>query len=716
MASPPPPPPSPSSLSPKAAPFVPREVATPTVCPASMAEPGSNEAGPSIPSLRELCLEDMGSASSSYSTASSSSYAAAVEAILGVDSKGKDPALVADEVVSGRSTAEVAGAAGAAGAAAVGPSSPPPSSSRRRVEAPGEIMLVHRSQMQRRPSPESGGLRVQPRSSVMGAPRSLSGGSRVPPRTAELAIPRSRSPPRVQSSPPPPPRPEVVVIPRTETISRGEAVLSRALVAVIGGVRPNVSAAQVQLHIQELFGVQLGSLSVHLHRPEDFLIVFNAPADVLRVLNATYPPNTPFRLFFKPWRREAQAVVVEMDYLMRVALDGIPAHLWLLSTAQAALGPACDIVSMAPATVSKEDVSRFIVEARCVHPDLVPRERLVSLPDAPPSTRLLGYHVRLEILEARDLRTSQAGRLAGSGPPSGGSGAGVGGGAGGRCEHGSLHLSTEPTFSTNPPPERSRVSDPVSGPVLQRIQFPVAYDSLGEWLSVTRWMREASPLSVTDDTAVAAPAVVASAGPATGGAAPSTPLVLPPGVTISPAPTGTPDSRAPLGASPKLCPPAGTTPTTGEKEDLAGLARSLGDDATRDGSLVASAPSGQALEGLDPVDEFVSSIQSTTQESVLHVPPIRRRSKLADRPAMPWRSKRLAAKSKGQPACPYTRASNVLMKKWGVTGEDHPPDARALQDYEEVYGQPLSEDHFEALSEIVPLGPVPDSWESVLEA
>ncbi|RLN29674.1 hypothetical protein C2845_PM05G03880 [Panicum miliaceum] len=558
----------------------------------------------------------------------------------------------------------------------------------------------------------------------------------------------------------------------------------------IGNQRSHIMD-QVQLHIQELFGVQPGSFSVHLHRPEDFLIVFNAPADMLRVLNATYPPNTPFRLFFKPWRREAQAVVAEMNYLVRVALDGIPAHLWLLSTAQAALGPACDIVSMAPATVSKEDVSRFIVEARCIHPDLVPRERLVSLPDAPPSTRLLGYHVRLEILEVQDLRTSQAGQLAGAGPPSGGSGAGdggVGGGAAGSAAAVGAHLNASwpgvtpggavhpsgasdghyqvagdtpggwcsgaasggPLVRTRHPevalvtfdpmlvevevavafgggPDRATSLDmlpahlpppgsllgrpPWSGPVLQRIQFPVAHDSLGEWLTVTRKVRVASPLSETDDTAVAASAVVATAGSATGGAAPSTPLVLPPRVTISPAPTGTPDSRVPLGASPTLCPPAGTTPTAGEKEDLAGLARSLGDDATQDGSLVASVPSGQALEGaqppitvdegqqhsvppsvsaidvshvnllqlrspgLDPVDEFVSSIQSTTQESVLHVPPIRRRSKLADRPAMPWRSKRLAAKSRGQPACPYTRASNVLMKKWGVTGEDHPPDA-----------------------------------------
>lgn len=64
---------------------------------------------------------------------------------------------------------------------------------------------------------------------------------------------------------------------------------------------------------------------------------------------------------------------------------------------------------------------------------------------------------------------------------------------------------------------------------------------------------------------------------------------------------------------------------------------------------------------------------------------------------VPHRSVRLAGKFKHWVSKPEIQAQNVLMRKWGITSETHPPDADALKDYNELYNQPLSSAHRKAI-------------------
>jgi hypothetical protein len=57
-----------------------------------------------------------------------------------------------------------------------------------------------------------------------------------------------------------------------------------------------------------------------------------------------------------------------------LAVDNIPTHLWSREFVQEVIGSACLIFEPAPATTSREDMSRFFIVAWATHPDLIPND------------------------------------------------------------------------------------------------------------------------------------------------------------------------------------------------------------------------------------------------------------------------------------------------------------------------------------------------------
>jgi hypothetical protein len=57
----------------------------------------------------------------------------------------------------------------------------------------------------------------------------------------------------------------------------------------------------------------------------------------------------------------------------------ILAHAWNLSTAQRVLFPACSNLQATSATLMKSDLHSFFVVAWCIHPDLIPREKIIFI-------------------------------------------------------------------------------------------------------------------------------------------------------------------------------------------------------------------------------------------------------------------------------------------------------------------------------------------------
>uniref|UniRef100_A0A453BY94 Uncharacterized protein n=1 Tax=Aegilops tauschii subsp. strangulata TaxID=200361 RepID=A0A453BY94_AEGTS len=85
----------------------------------------------------------------------------------------------------------------------------------------------------------------------------------------------------------PPPTPAVpvsaaeparIIMSRSVEMEEAEEVLSRAMVATITGTRPQVTADEVAQLLCSTFGFEDGDFTTHLHKPEDFLIIFGSRA------------------------------------------------------------------------------------------------------------------------------------------------------------------------------------------------------------------------------------------------------------------------------------------------------------------------------------------------------------------------------------------------------------------------------------------------------
>jgi hypothetical protein len=124
------------------------------------------------------------------------------------------------------------------------------------------------------------------------------------------------------------------------------------------------------------FDLPSGLFMVHVHHPEDFLVLF-WDYDVLQRILDTPFPSSSIRLVFRCWRKESGAEWSPMDYKVRLGIQVVPAHLWLRSTTQKILGSSCALLSMAPETESKASLKKFIVTVACLYPDLIPNEKVM---------------------------------------------------------------------------------------------------------------------------------------------------------------------------------------------------------------------------------------------------------------------------------------------------------------------------------------------------
>ncbi|KAJ1281173.1 hypothetical protein BS78_04G287700 [Paspalum vaginatum] len=195
------------------------------------------------------------------------------------------------------------------------------------------------------------------------------------------------------SPPPSPPSPPVgdmarrpssgfVIIPHSPEIEAKEARLARALVATVGGTHPVISVEQVAQYLVVLYGVAFDRFTVQSYQPKDFLVVFNDDADRDRVLSGAPPSSSPFRLVWKRWSRLSLAVPLDLRFHVLLLLRGLSAHVWSLEVARCVLGTSCAQLELAPESVSRTDLGQLVVVAWCIHPDCVPAEVTILLPEA----------------------------------------------------------------------------------------------------------------------------------------------------------------------------------------------------------------------------------------------------------------------------------------------------------------------------------------------
>lgn len=163
------------------------------------------------------------------------------------------------------------------------------------------------------------------------------------------------------------------MIPRTaETNAVEEALSSLALVAMVGGCRPPVTPADVCNFLESFYHVPAEAFTVCRYASEDFLVHFNATADLENVLHASVPLGTPFYLVWKRGHRQSMAASGPLWFKVLLGLRGIPAHLCNVDTAERILGSSCANIAEAPQMTTREDLHEFFVAGWCIRPRFIP--------------------------------------------------------------------------------------------------------------------------------------------------------------------------------------------------------------------------------------------------------------------------------------------------------------------------------------------------------
>jgi len=178
----------------------------------------------------------------------------------------------------------------------------------------------------------------------------------------------------------------LVIVPRTAEIQAAEDALSLALVALVGGTRPPVTPAMVREHLRDQFNIEDDAMSVLRHAPEDFIVRFRSRDDLERVLNSRPPPvaASPFVLLWRRWSRLSSAMAGAFTYKVLVGIKGVPAHALSEDVAAHLLGSSCTQVEIATADadgVDDDDARELFVAAWCLHPLLVPEQKLLVIPE-----------------------------------------------------------------------------------------------------------------------------------------------------------------------------------------------------------------------------------------------------------------------------------------------------------------------------------------------
>lgn len=124
-----------------------------------------------------------------------------------------------------------------------------------------------------------------------------------------------------------------------------------------------------------------GSFSVHLYKPEDFLVVFSSEEHRRSVADRPFIEHNGFKLYFRQWTRQAQAKQVAMRTRVQLAVEGIPPHAWEADTVQSILGTSGSVEAVAQETADRTDLGTFRLDAWTADPDSIPPLSLLWVPE-----------------------------------------------------------------------------------------------------------------------------------------------------------------------------------------------------------------------------------------------------------------------------------------------------------------------------------------------
>lgn len=137
----------------------------------------------------------------------------------------------------------------------------------------------------------------------------------------------------------------------------------------------------VKQHLLEFYGIPWDAVSIRRHAPEDFLVRFSMHEHLDLVLGDPCPRGETLLFLWRHWLRTSMASPGPMRFRVLVGMKSVPTHLQDADTTQIILGSSCAKVFVAPPNAGDNDDPELFATAWCVHPDLIPDEKLVVVPE-----------------------------------------------------------------------------------------------------------------------------------------------------------------------------------------------------------------------------------------------------------------------------------------------------------------------------------------------
>lgn len=153
-----------------------------------------------------------------------------------------------------------------------------------------------------------------------------------------------------------------------------------------------------------------------------FLLSFVDRVVADRVLHAAPQTRAELTLVFQEWHRQTGTLFSLLCFRVLLAILNISTHVWPADTVQAIMGTSYVIFNPSPPSLSRADMSGFLVVAWAVHPNLIPTKlgcivtepELLFVEQAPPlflcpseqihsKTELLSFCIVITLLEVHDF-------------------------------------------------------------------------------------------------------------------------------------------------------------------------------------------------------------------------------------------------------------------------------------------------------------------------
>lgn len=195
-----------------------------------------------------------------------------------------------------------------------------------------------------------------------------------------------------------------------------DSLSTHAVVAWLGGVRPDTSLRTVTRAFCSQFGVRANDIKVAEHYPEDFFITFTHRhhRDAAVAQRDFKYGSIDFRV--RQWQLPTHGDHDDFQYHVRLCLEGIPLHAWNESIAKRAVTRSCTLDYVEEQSLRKEDARTLNLWAWTVDPSNIPkvtwltivgRTALVHEGDAPPAAR---NGLTFRVIVHLDLMEDPAGR------------------------------------------------------------------------------------------------------------------------------------------------------------------------------------------------------------------------------------------------------------------------------------------------------------------